>query len=67
MKLSEAIENDVRNNPDIPSMTLARIIYAKNPDYAPINNWNHGFAINLVGENGNYEFRNYKIVKGRVV
>ena len=32
MKLSEAIENDVRNNPDIPSRTLARIIYAKNPD-----------------------------------
>ena len=23
--------------------------------------------INLVGEDGNYEFRNYKIVKGRVV
>lgn len=32
MKLSKAIENDVRNNPDIPSRTLARIIYAKNPD-----------------------------------
>lgn len=38
-----------------------------NPDYAPINNWNHGFAINLVGADGDYEFRNYKIVKGRVV
>lgn len=32
MKLSEAIDKDVKDNPDIPSRTLARIIYAKNPD-----------------------------------
>ena len=37
------------------------------PEYAPINKWNHGFAINAVDETGAYEFRNYKIIKGRVV
>ena len=37
------------------------------PKYAPINKWNHGFAINYVSDGGSYEFRNLKIVKGKVV
>jgi len=37
------------------------------PEYAPINAWNLGFGIVDKDMEGNYEFHNYKIVKGRVV
>jgi len=37
------------------------------PEYARINNWNHGFAIVEKNEMDEYEFRNYKIIKGKVV
>lgn len=38
------------------------------PEYAPINKWNHGFAINYITDDrGSYEFRNYKIIKEKVV
>ena len=32
MRLSEAIDKEVKDNPDIPSRTLARMIYARNPN-----------------------------------
>lgn len=38
-----------------------------NQEYCIINNWNSGFAIVSKDENGDYEFSNYKIVKGKVV
>ena len=38
------------------------------PAYASYNNWNHGFGINEIIDNGgSYEFTNYKIIKGKVV
>lgn len=38
------------------------------PQYMPLNKWNHGFAIVDLDSNGkNYEFRNKRILKGRVL
>lgn len=37
-----------------------------NPDYRPINKWNHGFAHVKVNEDGNYKVFNYKIIEGEV-
>ncbi len=36
------------------------------PDYAPINKWNHGFAIIDTEANGQFEVNNLKIIEGRV-
>ncbi len=36
------------------------------PDYNPINNWSHGFALVEVGKDGAYDVENLKIYKGRV-
>jgi predicted phosphodiesterase len=37
------------------------------PEYLPMNAWNHGFAIaEIVGENGEFELHNKKVIKGRV-
>lgn len=36
------------------------------PDYAPVNKWNHGFAI-VTQDDGMYTVHNHKIVNGRVV
>ena len=39
-----------------------------NPAYLPINKWNHGFAIiDLHEDLVNYEVRNYRIHKGKIV
>ncbi len=38
------------------------------PKWFPINEWNHGFAINDLDENGyEYKFRNYRIMEGQVL
>jgi len=37
------------------------------PEYCVTNNWNSGFAIVTKDYDGNYEFSNYKIIKGKVV
>ena len=37
------------------------------PEYCVTNNWNSGFAIVTKDYEGNYEFSNYKIIKGKVV
>lgn len=37
------------------------------PDYAKINNWNHGFAMLDMGNKTGFEVRNYVIYKGKVV
>jgi hypothetical protein len=36
------------------------------PDYAPVNKWNHGFAI-ITQEDGMYTVHNKKIINGKVV
>lgn len=39
-----------------------------NPDYMPLNKWNHGFAYVNLDDNGeDYEFHNKRIYKGRVL
>jgi hypothetical protein len=38
------------------------------PQWFPINKWNHGFAIIELDENGiEYQFRNYRILNGKVL
>lgn len=37
------------------------------PDYAPYNNYNHGFAHVTVKDNGDYEVKNIKIVNYKIV
>jgi predicted phosphodiesterase len=39
-----------------------------NPKWLPLNKWNHGFAMIDLGQNENdFELRNYRIYKGRVL
>ena len=38
-----------------------------NPAYLPINKWNNGFAIVDVADNGDFEVRNKRIHKGKVL
>lgn len=38
------------------------------PAYMPLNKWNHGFAVVELDENGiDYEFRNKRVLKGKVL
>lgn len=37
------------------------------PDYMPLNNWNHGFAIVSVSGDGRFSVWNKKIIEGRVM
>lgn len=37
-----------------------------NPEYFPVNNWNHGFATIEIENNGNFHFRNHRILDGVV-
>ena len=37
------------------------------PEYAPYNNYNHGFAFVEVGKDGNYEVENIKIINYKIV
>ena len=37
------------------------------PQWLPINEWNHGFAIIDIAEDGEYQFRNYRINDGKVL
>lgn len=37
------------------------------PDYHPINNWNHGFAIITVNEDGTFEVESKKIIGSKVL
>lgn len=38
-----------------------------NPEYMPINKWNHGFAIVDIDSKGNFEVSNKRILKGKVL
>jgi predicted phosphodiesterase len=35
------------------------------PDYAPINNWNHGFAFAEITSNGTFQIENMRIIGGK--
>jgi hypothetical protein len=37
------------------------------PEYLPYNKWNHGFATIETQPDGTYEFRNLKIINGKVI
>lgn len=37
------------------------------PDYHPINNWNHGFAVVKINEDGTFTVDNKKIIDGKVL
>jgi len=37
------------------------------PEYAPYNNYNHGFAHVLVGKDGNYQLKNMRIINYKIV
>lgn len=37
------------------------------PEYAPYNNYNHGFAHIKVGKDGNYELKNIRIINYKIV
>jgi len=37
------------------------------PEYAPLNNWNHGFAFCEVANDGNFAFENRRVMGGRVI
>lgn len=38
-----------------------------NPAYRPINDWNHGFAIQETQADGTFDFENKRILNGRVI
>ena len=37
------------------------------PEYAPYNNYNHGFAHVKIGDNGSYELKNLRIINYKIV
>ncbi len=37
------------------------------PDYAPLNNWNHGFGFCELSNDGNFAFENKRVFGGKVV
>lgn len=37
------------------------------PEYAPYNNYNHGFAHVVVGKDGNYQLKNMRIINYKIV
>lgn len=37
-----------------------------NPDYAPINNWSHGFAVAEITASGTFQVTNPRIINGKV-
>jgi predicted phosphodiesterase len=39
----------------------------KHPDYDPYNQWNHGYAMVELGQDGWYSVHNRKVIEGRVV
>ena len=61
---SEHIESDL--NGKIIGAFSTGCLCKLNPDYHPINKWNHGFAI-AKRANNNYNVRNFKIIDGQLV
>ena len=36
------------------------------PDYRPLNNWNHGFAIVEVAKDGTFQVQNKTVINGTI-
>lgn len=61
---SEHTEKDVNGNV-VTTFSIGSLC-GLSPDYFPYNKWNHGFATIETEPNGDYEFRNYRIINGKV-
>lgn len=61
---SEHTEKDVNGN--VVTTFSIGALCGLSPDYFPYNKWNHGFATIETEPNGDYEFRNYRIINGKV-
>lgn len=61
---SEHAEKDMGGN--VVSTFSIGSLCGLSPDYLPYNRWNHGFATITTEPNGDYDFRNYKIIDGKV-
>ena len=61
---SEHAEKDMAGN--VVSTFSIGSLCGLSPDYLPYNRWNHGFATITTEPNGDYDFRNYKIIDGKV-
>lgn len=63
-RTSEHTELDI--NQSITTTFSVGCLCELHPQYLPINNWNHGFAI-VETEDQNFHVRNYRIYKGKVL
>lgn len=63
---SEHTEPDIEGN--ITTTWSIGCLCELSPKYMPLNKWNHGFAEVDLDPNGkDYEFRNYRIAKGKIL
>lgn len=61
---SEHSEKDLAGN--VVTTWSIGALCGLSPDYFPYNKWNHGFATIETEPNGEYEFRNLRIIDGKV-
>jgi len=71
-----AVKGDCHNTSEHPTKTImGKLMMAWSvgclcgltPQWLPINEWNHGFAMINVEKNGDYKFRNYRIQDGKIL
>lgn len=61
---SEHSEKDL--NGEVVTTYSIGALCGLSPEYVPFNKWNHGFATIETDTTGDYEFRNLRIVEGKV-
>jgi hypothetical protein len=61
---SEHTEKDLNGN--IVTTWSIGSLCGLSPEYMPYNKWNHGFATIETDMNGDYDFRNLRIINGKV-
>lgn len=61
---SEHTEKDLNGN--IVTTWSIGSLCGLSPEYMPYNKWNHGFATIETDTDGNYDFRNLRIIEGKV-
>lgn len=64
-RTSEHHERDIRGRPEAAWSTGC--LCGLSPLYAPLNNWNHGFAVVHLDRSGAFEVENRRVLDGRVV
>jgi predicted phosphodiesterase len=62
---SEHTERDL--NGDIVTCWSVGTLSELHPEYARINKWNHGFAHVMVNNDGSFNVKNIRIIKGKIV